>query len=83
MTHRTLNRTIYCHNCAGWFDPLGIMSHRAAHFRRGEEEATLTLTDRSVVSYAPGVGTEVTKVGAPMPKRRYIPSSKPFGTSER
>lgn len=29
-------KACYCHACARYFHSLGIMSHRAAHHRRGE-----------------------------------------------
>lgn len=40
----------FCMPCMKWFHPLGIMAHRAAHRRRGED-CEITFTSGLVVSY--------------------------------
>jgi hypothetical protein len=48
-----MTKTCYCYTCRKWFDPLGILRHRAMH-RDKRENCTIKFTYGDVYEYRYG-----------------------------
>jgi len=48
-----MTKTCYCYTCRKWFDPLGILRHRAMH-RDKRENCTIKYTHGNVSEYQYG-----------------------------